>query len=177
MQEEDYTNDYGNLLPAEKLELIHQRALLKGVRRQDLDDLLQLAVMEVLAFKFEPAKANGATETTALIAVIDNCINFFWRKAARYRNRVKRFDEEEPGNVIEPNYDPAPQALLADTLEAAVAMLPAREREICELLGKGFKRHEVEARLNLTRWEYRHSEQIIRDLLRQKGFGRSEVEE
>ena len=65
------TNAVEQLTLNEKLNLIKTRARLMGFRRHDLEDAVQEVMLEVLEFKYEPEKSNGATETTALTTVID----------------------------------------------------------------------------------------------------------
>jgi DNA-directed RNA polymerase specialized sigma24 family protein len=79
-------NKYEGLLAPWKVRLIISRAKRLGFRRHDLEDVQQEVVLEVVAFRFDPAK--GASESTPLTKLIDNRLKAIRRKAARYAARI-----------------------------------------------------------------------------------------
>jgi hypothetical protein len=73
-REHMFQNDYGEVVEKWKVALILRRAIRMGFRRHDLEDVQQQVVVELLAFTFDPAKSNGASETTVITALIDNTL-------------------------------------------------------------------------------------------------------
>lgn len=66
-----FDNSYDGVLDDWKLKLITRRARRMGFRDFELDDAQQQTVLALLHFRFDPARANGACESTAVTAVID----------------------------------------------------------------------------------------------------------
>jgi hypothetical protein len=58
-----------------------------GFRRQDLDDVQQQVSIALLQFNFDEARSNGASERTAITAVID-------RQLRKIRRSVKKILQE-----------------------------------------------------------------------------------
>ncbi len=75
--------NYRRLVEQWKVELNERRARKKGFRPDEVDDVLQDVLPVVVAFRFEPERSNGATETTALVAVIDKRLAHIRRGHAR----------------------------------------------------------------------------------------------
>ncbi len=67
-----FKNNYASVIEKWKVDLIVSRARRLGFRRQDLDDAQQQIVVELLSFEFDPTRSNGATEETAVTALIDH---------------------------------------------------------------------------------------------------------
>jgi len=72
-----------------KLELIRARAFRRGLRDGELDDALQEIAIEVMSFRFQPERSNGASEATAVMAVIDRRLSMIRRRQRRYRQRFE----------------------------------------------------------------------------------------
>ena len=85
-----YRNSYDGVLEPWKLELINRRTRQRGLRDDDFLDMQQLLVLEVLKFEFDPDKSNGATETTALTALIDRRLAMMRRGEQRCAGPVAR---------------------------------------------------------------------------------------
>jgi len=139
-----YKNNYANLLSQWKVDLIKRRGLRMGFRRDEIDDLQQQIVPHLLRFTFDPAKANGASEKTALTALIDRQLKAISRAQARYRRHVEQplqdfeTDEETPPSAI--FYEPSDMVL---DVQLTVAALSPRERAICTALSEGRPLSEI----------------------------------
>ncbi|MCL2649233.1 MAG: hypothetical protein FWD61_19920 [Phycisphaerales bacterium] len=137
-----YRNNYSPLLPQWKVDLIKRRARRLGFRRDDLDDLQQQIVPHLLSFTFDPANANGASEETALVTLIDNQLITIVRAQSSYRRHVKPLnqddDEETPPSAI---YHESPDLTL--DVQQAMAALSPRERTICTALSEGRPLSEI----------------------------------
>ena len=79
-------NRYDGLLEPWKVQLIISRAKRLGFRRHDLEDVQQEVMLEVIAFRFDPAR--GTAESTPLTTLIDHRLKALRRKAARYAARI-----------------------------------------------------------------------------------------
>lgn len=137
--------DYDGIVDAWKVDLIVARARRMGFRRDEIDDAQQGMILDVVSFRYDAAKSNGAQESTALQSVIDNHLKKMCRTTARYRARVDRLREE-----------PIPECVFPDSarvidVRSAVATLPEREREVCRALGEGYSKQEI-ARLLHCGW-------------------------
>ena len=65
-------------------QLIEARGRRMGLSSADLDDAVQEITPQVLAFRYDPERSNGATLRTALTSVIDRCLLAIRRREARY---------------------------------------------------------------------------------------------
>lgn len=88
------TVSYRGVLARWKVELIAKRARRMGFRADEIPDIQQQIVVDLLAFQFD--RANGAKESTALQALIDNQLKKICRSTARYRAHLERFGAERP---------------------------------------------------------------------------------
>lgn len=149
------------------------RAVQRGFRGDDLDDAVQQAMSEIIQFKFDPTRSNGAKESTALTAIIDRQLNKYRRGCGRHRtnlNKLKLLRTQSP--------DPRDIDLQMD-VRAAIAGLPPQERSICEKLAEGKSIREI-AREQRCGWHTANQIVIrIRDHfnalgLRPTGFGLAE---
>lgn len=130
-------NYYDGIVERWKSDLIVARARRMGFRPDEITDVQQQIIQEVAAFHFAPVKSNGATEATALVALIDNNLKMICRTMARYRVRLDRLREEP---IPSPEFED--QEKLLD-IRAAVAALPEREQRVCKALGEGYSKHEI----------------------------------
>jgi RNA polymerase sigma factor (sigma-70 family) len=127
-------NDYSGLVETWKIELLWQRAKRLGFREDELPDLQQEIIFDILSFQFDPAKSNGATETTALTAVIDRRLKTMLRTKCRYQSRIERMQNGQQGQLESRQAD---QDQLALDVHDVIACLPEREQFICKRLLEG----------------------------------------
>lgn len=130
--------DYGSLMEPWKADLIVSRAKRMGFRCDEIEDVQQEIIIDVVRFRYEAAKSNGASEATALTALIDNRLKKFVRTQARYRARLELLRHEAA-----PEYEQAAHDELRIDVETVVASLPEKERRVCRALGSGLSRHEI----------------------------------
>ena len=137
---------YSPLVPQWKVDLIRARAVHLGFRAAELPDLLQELVPVVAAFRFDPTRANGANEKTALRAIVDNQLKAVCRAHSRYRAQLARLAAEP-----RPEADDLTPVWRTADVRAVVALLPAREQRVCQALAGGANCHGV-ARLLGCGW-------------------------
>lgn len=140
-----FENDYGELIENWKAALIVSRAIRMGFRRHDLEDVQQQVVVALLAFEFDPAKSNGASEATAITALIDKKLKAIQRARSRYAKRVVGHTDESREEASLAATDEFSTALVAQTLDVreAVADLPPPAQQICTALADGLSINEI----------------------------------
>lgn len=133
------TVSYEGVVERWKVDLIVARAQQMGFRSDEMPDIQQQIVLEVLAFEFDAS--NGAKESTALQALIDNHLKKMCRTTARYQAHLKRLVDER---TFETDFAAEERAV---DFRAVLAELTEREREVCLALAEGAKKHEIARRL------------------------------
>jgi hypothetical protein len=86
--------DYNGQVEPWKVDLIISRAKRMGFRCDEIEDAQQTIIFDVMCFRFNTTKSNGATETTALIALIDNRLKSLLRSKTRYQAHIDNFMRE-----------------------------------------------------------------------------------
>jgi len=86
---DERSNPYPGLIDDWKVQLVRRRARQLGFRRHELGDALEELILPILQFRFDPDRSHGASEKTALCALIDHQLKALVRKQARYRKHVK----------------------------------------------------------------------------------------
>ena len=147
-------NEYDGLLDEWKVCLMVSRARRLGFQSDQIDDALQELALDVLAFRFDSAKSNGASEATALTAVIDNRLHMIRRARRRYQKRLATLRAESGVDEARDRW-PEPvedqTAFLVLDVREALARLPPRERRLCKALLAGKTLADV-ARRNNRDW-------------------------
>lgn len=149
-------NAYGQLIAKWKADIIADRALKRGFRPDELDDVQQEIIPAVLAFRFDAEKSNGATERTALTALVNNRLTFIQRGRARQIKNHERYMEsigmkvDKPFEEIADDVNPDAVALAFDVREA-VAGLEPQERAVCAALSRGDNRLGIARAMGMTR--------------------------
>ncbi|TET37968.1 MAG: sigma-70 family RNA polymerase sigma factor [Planctomycetota bacterium] len=130
--------DYDGLVESWKVDLIISRAKRMGFRCDEMEDLQQELILDVMHFRYDTAKSNGATETTALIALIDNRLKKLRRSETRYRAHLERLAVERKRA-----YASTPSECWVNDVREAVEFLPMREYMVCCLLGRGYSKLQI----------------------------------
>jgi DNA-directed RNA polymerase specialized sigma24 family protein len=134
-------NRYDGVVETWKVKLILNRARRFGLPHDLWPDIQQEIVPDVAAFRFDPARANGAQESTCLTALIDNRLRTFLRGAGRDRRRLEQYRVNRVGvgstamDGMALAYDE--DGSLTLDVRAALGSLSPLERTICEGLSRG----------------------------------------
>lgn len=139
-----FGNTYEGLLEDWKVELICRRARRMGFQGFDLDDAQQQVAVSLLSFEFDESRSNGATESTALTAVIDRQLAMIRRAEARARRRDDLCSERSEA------YCQGEQTELAIDVQRVVEQLPDVDRQICAGLSDGRSVNELAKSLGLS---------------------------
>jgi len=120
-----------------KLRLVERRARRFGFRGAELDDARQEVLLDVLAFRYDSAKANGAGEQAALQRVIDRRLQAIRRARVRRQSRVSSWDAAFGGPDAEPAAPEDNSRELALDVRNAVAALSPEDRELVAAVAEG----------------------------------------
>lgn len=160
-------NKYDGIFEPWKVKLICQRARRMGFRGCDLDDAQQQVVLALLDFRFDSAKSNGATEATALTAVIDRQLAMIRRSEARAKQRLEIAQER-----CEEAYE-ATEMILAIDVASAIALLPELDQRICRELAQGNSINQLANTLGISWHSARAHIEAIRRHFEELGLGES----
>jgi RNA polymerase sigma factor (sigma-70 family) len=135
------TVNYDGVVERWKVDLIAARARRMGFRADEIPDVQQQIILDVIAFRFDADKSNGARESTALQALIDNHLKNICRASARYQAHLEQLGGERP---LESDFES--EELAAD-IRAMMTTLTEREQDVCLALARGESKHEIAERL------------------------------
>ncbi len=141
-------------VPTWKMDLIKIRARRLGFQTHELEDIKQDLLPTVFDFDFDPDRANGGTERTALTRVIDNQLIKIVRSRGRYQKMVNTVAEQaQHEEACREDHSEAPgitewdrQHDVADCLQR----LDDEDRLICEALAEGEAVSQIARRLGLS---------------------------
>lgn len=162
-----FDNSYDGVLDDWKLKLITRRARRMGFRDFELDDAQQQTVLALLHFRFVPARANGACESTAMTAVIDRQLAMIRRSEARVKKRVESAREycSDACYEVEPT-------LSIDVAEI-IRSLPDIDQRICQGLSLGQSVSEMARQLEVSWHTLRQRIESIRHHFERHGLSES----
>lgn len=147
-------NDYGNLVEKWKVKLIVTRARRMGFRADEIEDAQQEIVLDVMAFRFDAGRSNGAAEPTALTALIDNRLRSIRRARRRYEKQLERLKADlgvDEARDRRPQPEEDQRHLLVVDVRSAVARLAGRQRAICDALAAGDSLRDAAAKARCCR--------------------------
>ena len=150
----DSGNCYQGCLDPWKINLALARIKAFGFSRDQWADLLQNLVPEVAGFRFCAERAGGRNEAQILYGLINNRLRSVRRSEQRAQLRMERHSQRL-GLCSETTEDHAlfvtedHHETQIDVREA-VAALPPRERQVCELLMRGSSVREIAQEMGLS---------------------------
>lgn len=167
---------YADIIEPWKVELIIRRARRWGINSSDLEDVQQEIVLSLLDFVFDPQHANGASEVTAVTAVIDRRLAMIRRRETRHLRREERF--RALAVVVDEVLRVTPNAVLDEDdrnltidLRTVIDELSPRARRVCEYLSEGRTLNEISGLLGIDWRAVRREVDAIRLHLQQSGLG------
>lgn len=155
----------------EKLELIRSRAVRLGLRRHDLEDAIQEAMLELLEFSPDPDKTNGASESTILTKVIDRRLFKWVRDRSHHQEIVERSwlmlpSEEEL--LTDSSVDASDSAMDVATV---LTSLSDFEQSVARMLSDGHSPYAIADELGAGRRAVNAAVEVIRERLGEAGLG------
>ncbi len=165
-------NDYGSLVEAWKVDLIIDRARLKGFREDEIEDAQQEIVLAILDFKYDPNNEAGATEATALTALIDRQLAFILRKQARRAKHEKKYRllhgvvDDKPIPVVAQDAQQEREIDFPADVHRAVCDLSPFEQQVCAALADGQACSSIAEDVGVSRYELDRTVNRIGDVFR-----------
>ena len=143
---------YDKVMAPWKVDLALRRLRKLGFPGRHWPDLMQELAILILGFQYDPDRANGATEQTALYAVITKHLCYRMRGRYREMRGMERYLREmgvhDDGTTLEP--DPFVEFLTPLQLDVRqqIARLPEFDRAVAEGLSQGMNKAELARDLN-----------------------------
>ena len=146
-----HDNDYDTVIAHWKVALIRRRAKRMGFRRDELPDVEQQIVLAMNAFRYDPARANGASEKTALTSLVDRQLSTLRRVKLR-RERLVTSLEVDHQEIGEHDTHGEGECIVAMTIDVreVVSRLSAQNRSLCEALSLGQSIDEIARNLGCS---------------------------
>lgn len=160
----------------QKLELIRSRAVQLGLRRHDLEDAIQEAMLELLEFSPDPDKTNGASESTILTKVIDRRLFKWLRDRSHHQEIVERSWMMLPSEdelLTDSRIESSDTEIDVATL---VSGLPEFEQRVARMLTEGHTATSIARELGVDRRVTNAAVESIRTRFEEAGLG-GEVQE
>ena len=164
-------NSYGLLAEEWKVDLIVARAKQKGFRNGELEDVQQDIIQAVVDFEYDPKRSNGATESTALTALIDRQLMFIKRGRARRHKHDQKYRELNgirDGEVLVEKHEPDHTRRLAmksDVWDGFSRLMPIQQ-SICLGIMRDESRTQIAKSLGVSRYEVEKQIAHIEELFR-----------
>lgn len=159
------TLNYEGLAEQWKIDLLVSRAMRMGFREQDLEDVQQGIIHHIVQFRYDPMKSNGASERTALTAMIDNKLKMLKRNNSRYGKYVDRFQK-----IAEQTYEPSELRTNDIDVRLVVEKFTPEEQAVCRALGMGYTKNEIHELLGMGRAKLNRIVRQIHDQFAELGF-------
>ncbi len=148
---QELVQSYESGIPRWKINLALSRIIGFGFPEHEWDGLLQNLAIEIVGFRYDPEKSNGAKESTALYSLIDNRLRGYVRSEYRQQIVFESLEErmEASGESVEdsPRFRRGDKKALRFDVRQAVASLPSAERTVCEGLMHGETIGQIARRL------------------------------
>ncbi len=155
----------------EKLELIRSRAIRFGLKRHDLEDAIQDVILDLLEFSPDPEKANGASESTILVTVIDRRLNKWLRSQKRYQDMLDRCGDMLPADEELTTESDIETSDVGIDVSALLADLPEFEQQVGQLLSEGENATSIARELGVKRPVVCEAMEFIRERFLAAGLG------
>ncbi|MGL4464600.1 MAG: sigma-70 family RNA polymerase sigma factor [Planctomycetia bacterium] len=169
-------NTQNPLSTEEKLELIRSRAVRLGIRRHDLEDAIQEAMLELLEFRPDPDKTNGASESTILTTVIDRRLLKWLRDRNHHQEIVERSWAMLPSEDELLTHSSISASDSAMDVSAVLVNLSEFEQCVARMLSAGHSSYAIADELGAGRRAVNAAIEVIRERLGEAGLG-GEVQE
>ena len=150
----DTGNHYEGCVEPWKIRLITARLKAFRIPQDSWPDVTQNLVTALAGFHYSPAHVGGARESTAVYQIITHQLTSWVRSRQREQERMERHRQRL--GLRPENAEQHPLFLTEDhgdmelDVREAVAALPARERQVCDLLMEGASVREIAHGIGLS---------------------------
>jgi DNA-directed RNA polymerase specialized sigma24 family protein len=150
-----------------KLDLIRARAVRRGFRGADLSDVQQEVLLQVLGFRFQPER--GATEATALTALIDRRLSMARRRQRRYERHLERAETFTDASEAARSSRQEEISRSLD-LQSVVGSLAPEYQELCRMLSAGHSAGAIAHQLGCGWHTVKRRNERLRDIFVEMGM-------
>lgn len=161
MATQTLSNRYEGVIEPEVVNHALGRMKRLGLPRHEWDDLLQDLAIEIMAFRFDEGRSNGARRTTAVCSLVNHVLISHLRREHRYRKRLEALTPCE-------SYE-EPTALECDVRDACTR-LTDRQRGVCAALVDDLSDSATARVLRCDRSTVRRMRRQIEDEFRRLGL-------
>ena len=141
---------YAGVFDEWKIDLALRRIMAMGFVPSDWPDLMQELAIVMLGFRYDPAKANGATEETALYAVINKSLLHHLRTRCRESAKIRRYAREL--GVKADGTGEEPFCLLDAPMQMDVAHVCAHldefDQKVCSAIAAGNAKAQIARKID-----------------------------
>lgn len=167
---------YNGVVEKWKIRLAVSKIRAFKLPKSEWEDALQEIAVAIHEFEFDPAKSNGAKESTAICGLITNLLRNMIRSRLRDQRKTKDYAltlslemDPETGEAVDPREQP--DAFFSSDFAAVLAQMTQQEREVCVRRARGESQRQV-CRAMRLRWErLQQLTMSIRGRLEEAGFG------
>lgn len=160
-------DNYVNVLEPWQIRLAIARLKRFGIPLQAWDDVMQELAILIIDFHYDPEKAGGACERTAVCRRVDNRIRMLARAESRYRRRLNALADLRHEDEYE---DPPERAMVNVEIRQLIQSFTPRQQEVCRRLIDGENVHQIATALGHS-WDTIEREVLrIREALVDGGF-------
>ena len=159
-------SSYGDHVAAWKIELVVRRAKRLGFRKDEIDDVLQELVLDLIEFQFNPEHHAGASERTALSALVNHRLLNLRRSRNR---RAEQFDRFVAAKTEEDLAYEQRDALIHDVRTTVESLSPV-EQAICHGLAGGKSVRELATELDISWHQVQRAIDVVRDCFAARGM-------
>jgi len=159
-------NDYGTIIEEWKIKLIVARAQRLGFPAHELEDIQQELALLVMKFRFDPSDDRGATESTALTAMIDNQLRMIRRTRSRYQKQIEKLKAQLENDQHQQD---EPCLLILD-VRSVMGTLTKKQRRLCGLLAAGASLRQIATTLGCGRERAGKMKNKLKDRLQNTGL-------
>ena len=149
-------SNYKGVIEEWKVALILAIAKKRGVPKDEWEDVVQELILDVKKFQYDAANEAGATEATAIAAVIERRIIDMFRSKKREQKMMRKFQQLREVNTDSVDAHEETIDLPLDVITALETLKPT-EYKVCALLMKGKTSEYIAKRL---KWTWRKMDSV-----------------
>ncbi|MBI5724305.1 MAG: sigma-70 family RNA polymerase sigma factor [Planctomycetes bacterium] len=132
-----------------KLDLALSRIRFYHFPKDDWDDILHELAVDILKFKFDPQRSNGAKESTVIFAMVDKRLKMMMRTRKRERQRMRQYQVNQTDGTDEDTFmaveDSTPMNM---DVRNAMETLTPQQQDVIRRLAGGQSVKQIASHLN-----------------------------
>ena len=143
---------YEGVIETWKAQLALYRIQAMRFPKHDWPDLMQELAILIMGFNYDPANSKGASERTALFAVINRHLFYLKRGRRRAKESFARYlgllGVRDDGTFVGPGQYTEPESFLSMDVQETIQGLSEFDQQVAKGLANGLSRHEIAKKLD-----------------------------